>query len=72
MKTYKDFIDSDSPWKHYHRHKNHNGIRQVGKWACGMGGINCPCCSPLKPNKLKVVFRRYWRRKDKQNLMKEI
>jgi hypothetical protein len=65
--TYKDLgIDTDKPWTYAQGHYNHNGHRQTGKWKCGPGGMDCPCCSKLPPNKLKVKFNRWMRRKAKQ------
>lgn len=42
------------------RHKP-GGHKSVGKWAVGPGGINCPCCTKMAPNKMKVKVRRWER-----------
>ena len=49
-------------------HMQHVGHRQIGKWKCGPGGINCPCCVKVHPTKLKTLFARYMRRKAKLEL----
>lgn len=35
--------------------------KKVGKLALGPGGINCACCLKVKPDKVKVAFRRWER-----------
>jgi len=42
------------------------------KFHLGPGGINCPCCTNLPPDELKVACRRAERRKGKINIKKEI
>ena len=44
------------------KHPNH------GKLRIGPGGIDCPCCTKLPKNELKIKERRMIRRKDKVEL----
>lgn len=52
-----------------------HGKTNIGKYKVGYGGINCPCCTILPPDELKIKTRRYIRRKDKctiSEIIKEI
>lgn len=46
-------------------HKKGAGHRNSGKYLVGPGGLNCPCCTKLPPDELKVKERRLIRRKTK-------
>ena len=71
--TWKDLIGAraSKPWGYATGHHNRNGHRQIGKWKCGPGGIDCPCCCKAHPSKLKVYFSRWVRRSAKQLLKTE-
>ena len=47
------------------KHKACLGHKSCGKYAVGVGGLNCPCCTKLPPDELKVKDRRLNRRKTK-------
>lgn len=47
------------------KHKACLGHKSSGKYAVGPGGLNCPCCTKLPPDELKVKERRLNRRKTK-------
>lgn len=74
MKTVSQILGKDcSEGKEHHlwsQHHNRMGHRTTGKYKVGIGGIDCPCCTKLPPNKLKKKISRLDRRKNKQNLDK--
>jgi len=56
----------------FERHTTHKPECSEGKvHNIGPGGINCPCCVKIHPSKLKIISRRYIRRKTKQELSYE-
>lgn len=64
--------DSLKPHAYMKGHKPGMGHKSTGKLSVGCGGLNCPCCTKLPPNELKIKERRMNRRKNKQNIKKEI
>ena len=65
-----DCFDADKHYKAMTGHHNKVGHRSIGKWKIGPGGMDCPCCCPIHPTKLKKMFARWSRRKAKQTLSK--
>jgi hypothetical protein len=53
-------------------HKSCMGHKSVGKYALGPAGINCPCCTKLPADEMKVAIRRLDRRKVNQNNLKNL
>lgn len=75
MKTFGEMIgpDASKPWKLWHSWgKQRAGKRDIGKFRCGPGGINCPCCTPMHPAKIKTEQNRYERRKMRQLLANKL
>ena len=63
-----EFIGEKTPWKDHKLglKKHMDSTRGGTKYKPGHGGINCSCCTKFPPDELKVIIRRYERRKDNQ------
>jgi hypothetical protein len=48
-----------------------NNRTEYHKYNIGPGGLNCPCCTKLPPDEMKVKQRRYVRRNEKMKLNKD-
>jgi hypothetical protein len=64
-----DFSHLDRPVHNVQKltaHKHGNGHKnKKGKYYVGVCGLNCPCCTKLPPEEMKVKERRLNRRKTK-------
>lgn len=66
----KKYLDGMThPWQEekYGHHKPMGKGRGGKKLRTGHGGINCPCCTRMTPEALKVATRRLERRKGNQD-----
>jgi hypothetical protein len=50
----------------------HKNWRAAGKYKVGPGGAACSCCTRSPLNELKVQYRRQNRRKNKQDISKNV
>jgi hypothetical protein len=67
-KSQWDFSHLDRPVHNVQKltkHKTGLGHKSRGKYSVGICGLNCPCCTKLPPDELKVKERRLNRHKTK-------
>lgn len=51
---------------------NVRDYQSTPKCLVGPGGMKCPCCTKLPPERLKVMIRRIKRRTDKMKINKDM
>lgn len=67
-KTFKKSMKKFNTHKYISFHQQKKPSTKGKLSTIGPGGINCTCCVPLHPSKLKPATRRFERRKLKQIL----